>query len=84
MINSQSNLNLSRPTFRVTLILKENYQLNFTRSTFNELIGFDKVIIKDPVNIGQKVSNLSQDTDILNVHCHLVNTSLVDGVDSVV
>ena len=26
--------------------------------------------------------NLSQDTDILNVHCDLVNSSLVDGDES--
>jgi len=26
--------------------------------------------------------NLSQDTEMLNIHCDLVNTSLVDGVDT--
>ena len=29
-----------------------------------------------------KIPNLSQDTDILNVHCDLVNDSFVDGEDS--
>ena len=37
---------------------------------------------KDKVSIGSRVPNLSQDTDILNIHCDLVNTSLVDGVES--
>lgn len=29
-----------------------------------------------------RVPNLSQDTDILNIHCDLVNSSLVDGDES--
>ena len=33
-------------------------------------------------NVGTKVPNLSQDTDILNIHCDLVNDSLVDGEES--
>ena len=45
--------------------MKENYQLDLTKSNFYELIGFDKVIIKDKVTIGPRVPNLSQDTDIL-------------------
>ena len=62
--------------------MKENYQLDLTKSNFYELIGFDKKIIKDKVNIGPIVPNLSQDTDILNIHCDLVNSSLVDGEES--
>ena len=31
---------------------------------------------------GPTVSNLSQDTDILNVNCNLVNSRLVDGEES--
>ena len=76
------NLEFDDTTFRVIITIKENYQLDLTKSNFNELIGFDKKIIKDKVNIGQRVPNLSQDTDILNIHCDLVNTSLVDGVES--
>ena len=30
-------------------------------------------------HIGSKVPNLSQDTDVLNIHCDLINDSLVDG-----
>ena len=62
--------------------MKENYQLDLTKSDFYELIGYDKKIIKDKVSIGPRVPNLSQDAEILNVHCDLVNTSLVDGVES--
>ena len=75
-------LEFNSTTFRVTVTLETNYQLDLTHSNFNNLIGFDKKVLKDEVNIGPRVPNLSQDTDILNVHCDLVNTSLVDGEDS--
>ena len=76
------NLSFNATTFRVTITLATNYQLDLTHSNFNDLIGFDQKILKDEVNIGPRVPNLSQDTDILNVHCDLVNTSLVDGEES--
>ena len=70
-------------TFKLTITLKTNYQLELTKSNFYELIGFDKkVLTTDGSNVGAKVPNLSQDTDILNIHCDLVNDSLVDGEES--
>ena len=38
--------------------------------------------MKDRINVGPRVPNLSQDTDILNIYCDLINQSLVDGQDS--
>ena len=67
---------------RVIITLRENYQLDFTRGNFSDLIGFNKVVIKDPVNIGSHLPNLAQNTEILNVHCDLVNDSLVHGYQS--
>ena len=69
-------------TFRVTVTLDNDYQLDLTASNFNELIGFDKKVLKSENNIGPRVPNLSQDTDILNIHCDLINDSLVDGQDT--
>ena len=76
------NLAFSPTTFRVTIALEENYQLDLTPSNFGNLIGFDKKILTDKLNIGPRVPNLSQDTDMLNVHCDLTNGSLVDGEES--
>ena len=61
--------------------MEQNYQLDLTHGNFYELIGFDKKEknIKLKINVGPGVSNLSQDTDISNIHCDLVNNSLVDG-----
>ena len=69
-------------TFRVTVTLAANYQLNLRASNFNDLIGFDKKILASGTHIGPRVPNLSQDTDVLNIHCDLVNESLVDGEET--
>ena len=76
------SLEFDETTFRVNIKLSTNYQLDLSKSNFNELVGFDKKVLKDAVNIGDRVPNLSQDTDILNIHCDLVNNSLVDGDES--
>ena len=75
-------LEFDNTTFRVTVTLANNCQLDLTASNFNELIGFEKEVLKSEDNIGPKVPNLSQDTDILNIHCDLINDSLVDGQDT--
>lgn len=69
-------------TLRVIVRLAANYQLDLTHGNFYDLVGFDKFISKNPVNIGVRMPNLAQNTEILNVHCDLVNSSLVDGVQS--
>ena len=75
-------LEFDNTRFRVTVTLANNYQLDLTASNFNELIGFNKTVLTSETNIGPSVPNLSQDTDILNIHCDLINDSLVDGQDT--
>ena len=75
-------LEFNDTTFRVTVTLANNYQLDLRASNFNELIGFDKKILASGTHIGLRVPNLSQDTDILNIHCDLINKSLVDGKET--
>ena len=62
--------------------MKDNYQLDLTQSNFYELLGFDKKILTGKLNVGPRVTNLSQDTDILSSHCDFINESLVDGQDT--
>ena len=76
------SLTFNDTTFRVVIVMKENYQLDLTQSNFNDLIGFDKVILKDKINIGPRVPNLAQDTKLLNIHCNLTSESLVNGEDT--
>ena len=55
------NLGFSLTTFRVTITLEENWQLDLTPSNFGNLIGFDKKILKDKLNIGKKAAEKSGD-----------------------
>lgn len=75
-------LEFDNTTFRVTITLAQNYQIDLRHSNFNDLIGFDKTVLTSESNISPRVPNLSQDTDILNIHCDLINDSLVDGQES--
>ena len=65
--------------FRTIITLAQNYQLDLTQSDFNDLIGFNKQILTESENIGDYIPNLSQDREILNIHCDLISDSLVDG-----
>ena len=46
------------------------------------LLGMIKKILTDEKNISDRVPNLTEDTDVLNIHCDLTSTSLVDGEES--
>ena len=65
--------------FRTIITLAQNYQLDLTQSDFNDLIGFNKKILTSSENVGDYIPNLSQDREILNIHCDLISDSLVDG-----
>ena len=65
--------------FRTIITLAQNYQLDLTKSDFNDLIGFNKKILTSSENVGDHIPNLSQDREILNIHSDLISDSLVDG-----
>ena len=65
-------LTFDETIFKVAITLKTNYQLDLTKSNFYGLIGFDHKVVKDKLNAGPKVPNLSQDTDIIIIHCDVV------------
>ena len=46
------------------------------------LLGTIKKKITDEINIGDRVPNLTEDTDVLHIHCGLTSTSLVDDEGS--
>ena len=41
-----------------------------------------KVVLRDEINVGSLTHNISEDTDVLNIHCDLISESLVDGQES--
>jgi len=70
-------LQFNNTTFKTEVNLATNYQLDLTTSNFNDLIGFKKRILTSS-SYGDYTPNLSQDTEILNIHCDLISESLVD------
>ena len=46
------------------------------------LLAMIKKILTDEKNISDRVPNLTEDTDVLNIHCDLTSNSLVDGEES--
>ena len=75
-------LTFDEPTFRVLITLEKDYQLDLTKSNFYRLIGFKKEILRNESNVGSLTPNISEDTDVLNIHCDLISESLVDGEES--
>ena len=72
-------LEFNNTTFKTVITLASNYQLDLRTSNFGDLIGFNKQILTSSENIGDYTPNLSQDTEILNIHCDIISESLVDG-----
>ena len=68
--------------FRTIITMASNYRLDLTQSNFNDLIGFNKRILTSSENVGDFIPNLSQDREILNIHCDLISHSQVDGEES--
>ena len=66
-------------TLRVHVALKSGYQLDLSKSEIYELLGFDKVILKEEENVGVRLPNFSQHTESLQIHCDLVLDSIVNG-----
>ena len=75
-------LTFDEPTFRVIITLEKDYQLDLTKSDFYQLIGFDSKILKDELNVGDRLPNITEDTDVLNIHCDAISDSLVDGQET--
>ena len=46
------------------------------------LLGTTKKKLTDERNIGERVPNLTEDTDVLHFHCDITSNSLVDGEES--
>ena len=80
--NNSITLEFDDTIFKTIITLAENYQLDLTQSNFNDLIGFNKKILTNAENIGDYIPNLSQDREILNIHCDMISESLVDGSET--
>jgi len=50
-----NNFRISKQHFKVLIKLKAGYQLDVTESNFHELIGFNRVVLKDAETFGSQM-----------------------------
>ncbi|KAL9978563.1 hypothetical protein ACROYT_G016096 [Oculina patagonica] len=67
-------------TYRVTILIAKDYELDLREGNFSDLIGFEKKILNDANNVGDHVPNLTRGVDWIYVHCDLVSRA-VDNIE---
>ena len=67
------SLTFDNATFRVVINLATNYQIDLRSSNFGDLIGFNKKTLSASENISDYTPNLSQDREMLYIHCNLIS-----------
>jgi len=66
-------------TGKVIMTLGENIQIDFIKKySLNELLGFEKKVYKDRINISENLAKITNITDI-NIECDLVNGNYSNG-----
>ncbi|KAL9955047.1 hypothetical protein ACROYT_G042651 [Oculina patagonica] len=66
-------------TYRVTILIDNDYELDLSEGELSKLVGFDKKILNDTNNIGGHVPNLTRGVDWIYIHCDLVSRT-VDNI----
>ncbi|KAL9986503.1 hypothetical protein ACROYT_G000663 [Oculina patagonica] len=67
-------------TYRVTILIAKDYELDLREGNFSDVIGFEKKILNDANNVGDHVPNLTRGVDWIYVHCDLVSRA-VDNIE---
>ena len=69
-------------TFKVAIIITNNYQLDLQNSKFGELIGFNEEIITS-TKMGPQFPNITNSIDLIRIHCgSLITESKMSGRNS--
>ena len=67
--------------FKVLITLSQGYELDLREGLFNELIGFNKEIVKTST-YSQKLPNITNSVDQIMLRCSLLSDSIVSGIHS--
>ncbi|KAL9954299.1 hypothetical protein ACROYT_G041818 [Oculina patagonica] len=70
-------------TYRVTILIANDYELDLSEGAFSELIGFDKTILNDTTNVGVRVPDLTRGVDWIYIHCDLISRAVDNIADDV-
>ncbi|KAL9954527.1 hypothetical protein ACROYT_G042077 [Oculina patagonica] len=70
-------------TYRVIILIANDYELDLSEGNLSELIGFNKKILNDMNNVGDRVPNLTRGVDWIYIHCDLISRSVDNIADDV-
>lgn len=73
------NLSFNINTFKVTILLTNNYQFDTYTQQFGDLIGYNNAILTAATNTGVRLPNITRDREFVYIHCSLVSNSIVNG-----
>ena len=73
------NILFDLSTYKVFILLDENYQIDFAGSeNFHDLLGFEKKLLKGSA-FGDFLPNISNSIDNIYLKCSLLSDSIIDG-----
>ena len=73
------NILFDLSTYKVFILLDENYQIDFAGSeNFHDLLGFEKKLLKGSA-FGDFLPNISNSIDNIYLRCSLLSDSIIDG-----
>ena len=75
------NIRFLLTTFKVAIIITNNYQLDLQNSKFGELIGFNEEIITTTI-MGPKFPNITNSIDLIHINSNIINDSIMSGKKS--
>ena len=59
-------------TYRILIVMHDDYELDFSQGNFAELLGFDKKVLSID-SIGTKIPNITRGVDWVYIHCDLIS-----------
>lgn len=71
-----------RPRQRVSIKLKENYEIDLRESEFHSLIGFESKIYKEREQEGKYIADISNGNDNIYIHCDIVEGAYINQYTS--
>ena len=82
-VSHQSHFYTINSTYRVLISFDDsnNYQLDLRGTDFEDLIGFEKKLVKR-TEYGTKLPNITNSIDVLNVNTSAIKDNIVNGINT--
>ena len=82
-VSHQSHFYTINSTYRVLISFDDsnNYQLDLRGTDFEDLIGFEKKLVKR-TEYGTKLPNITNSIDVLNINTSAIKDNIVNGINT--